>query len=66
MERIENRMVVDSEWPDDTPKVLCACDECGDEIYVGTEYFDFDGDIVCEDCASEYVRNRYRRLAENG
>ena len=61
--RIENRMVVDAEW---VPRYMpvCRCGECERDIYPGEEYFDFDGDIVCEDCERDYVRKNYRRCAE--
>lgn len=60
--QIENRMVVDSEWP--SPKVFCHCDFCGRDIYEGSYYFNFDGDIVCEDCEREYINEHFRRCAE--
>lgn len=62
-ERIENRMVVDEQWQP-LYKPLCRCDECDGDIYEGDYYFDFDGDVVCENCESDYVKERFRRCAE--
>ena len=50
------------EPPED--KVFCECDRCGGEIYVGEEYYDFDGDIICERCEPKYIREHFRRVAE--
>lgn len=62
-EQIENRMVVDSVW---TPmhRPVCYCGECEVGIYEGTDYYDFDGDIVCEDCHRDYIKEHFRRCAE--
>ena len=62
-ERIENRMVVDSEWAwqNNTPSL--HCDFCGCGIYSGEYFYDFDGDIVCEECIDGYTKH-YRREAE--
>lgn len=62
-EQIENRMVVDSQWQP-LHRPLCRCDECGGDIYEGDYYFDFDGDAVCENCVSDYVKERFRRCAD--
>ncbi len=61
-EMIENRMVVDSEW--DSPcKPVLRCGECGTGIYAENDYYDFIGDIVCEDCARRYIQNHFKRTA---
>ena len=62
-EQIENRMVVDSQWQP-MYKPFCRCDVCGNDIHYGNDYYDFDGDIVCEDCERDYVREHFRRYAE--
>lgn len=62
-EQIENRMVVNSLWRP-AYKPYCRCGECGGEIYSGSEFYDFDGDIVCEDCQRDYVKEHFRRYAE--
>ncbi len=59
--QVENHMV--SGWTR-KKNVFCRCDACDAEILIGEEYFDFDGDIVCEDCERDYVRKNYRRCAE--
>lgn len=41
------------EPPDD--RVFCYCTGCGGEIYEGCEYFNIDGDAVCENCLGEFA-----------
>ena len=53
-------MVVDSEWQP-MYKPVCRCGECGGDIYEGNDFYDFDGDIVCDDCKWDYVREHFRR-----
>lgn len=55
-------MVVDSLWRT-MHKPFCRCEMCEAEIYEGNDYYDFEGDIVCEDCQREYVKEHYRRCA---
>lgn len=31
------------------------CEYCGHPIYAGDDYYDFDGDIVCENCNVDYM-----------
>lgn len=63
MEAVENRMVVDSQWQP-LYKSLCRCGECDGDIYEGDYYFDFRGDVVCENCVSDYIKERFRRCAD--
>lgn len=58
--QIENRMVVDSEWPEPKPILQCNCNGC--DICEGEDYYDVNGDIVCEDCLKKYMRS-FRRVA---
>lgn len=62
-EQIENRMVADSQWQP-MYKPICRCDVCDGDIYEGNDFYDFDGDIVCDDCKWDYVREHFRRCAE--
>ena len=32
----------------------CQC--CGKDIYVGEEYYDIDGTIMCEDCVDDCIK----------
>jgi formylmethanofuran dehydrogenase subunit E len=42
---------------------VTRCDECGEPIYEGEEYYDdIEGYDICVDCISEWI-NRYRREA---
>ena len=44
--------------------IYCRCDECGGDIYYGNYYYNFDGDIICEDCEPSYRKEHFRRCAE--
>ena len=59
-EMIENRMNVDSEWKRHY-KVVARCDQCESEVYQGEYFFDIGGDIVCENCIRDYVKQNFRR-----
>ena len=39
--------------PEPDAVLVFFCSDCGNEIYEGEEYFEFDGDIYCEECFSE-------------
>lgn len=60
---IENRMVVDSEW-ERQYKVVARCYKCESEIYQGEYFFDIGGDIVCENCIRDYVKQNFRRCID--
>ena len=51
----ENYRTMDGYWPDDEASVAFKCDQCREEIYVGDDYYDCDGDFLCEDCAREWL-----------
>lgn len=61
-EQIENRMVVDSEWPE--PKPVLYCNDCGSGIIADDYYYDIDGDVICDSCIDDYIRLHFRRCAE--
>lgn len=60
---IENKMVVDSQW-EPAGKAVCQCEYCGSNIYPGDSYYNFNGDVICDGCAWEYVRDNFRQTAE--
>ena len=35
-------------------EVYCHCDRCGQEIYVGEECYDINGEYICEKCISRH------------
>lgn len=48
-ERIENPMVTATE-PDE-PRVCFQCDDCGEDIYEGDDFYEVDNETnYCEDC----------------
>lgn len=44
-------------------EVARICDICSSEICVGEEYYDFDDEIVCNNCVLDYV-NEFKRIAD--
>lgn len=46
--------------PENAQPIVDVCCVCKEDIYAGETYFDFDGDMVHEDCASDYIR-RFRK-----
>lgn len=36
------------------------CDRCRDSIYLGQDYFDIDGEVLCESCF-DYISGKWRR-----
>lgn len=37
-------------------EVADCCDCCGRDIYVGEEYYDVDGVVICENCIKDYKK----------
>lgn len=46
----------DYRYEQEKAEVVDICMVCNREIYEGESYYDFSGDIVCEDCLSDYVK----------
>jgi hypothetical protein len=42
-------------------EVVDICMVCSRYIVEGESYYDFSGDIVCEDCLSDYVKEHKTR-----
>lgn len=40
----------------DKDEGMYVCDWCGEEIYEGDKYYDFDGSKVCADCVSDCAK----------
>ena len=57
-EQIENSMVVDYDYH--IRKTVCLCDQCSGSIYEDDDFYDFDGDIVCEGCINNYIADHRR------
>lgn len=64
-EQIENRMVVDSEWPARERKYV-TCTRCGCHIYQEDESdyaddcYEIDGEYYCDDCIADAARDIFR------
>lgn len=62
---------LEASWVGKTPEeyygyretVAFDCDYCGQYIYEGQGYYDFNGTIICEDCLIDYC-NKYKKIAE--
>lgn len=50
------------------PIVVMYCDNCGDEIFEGSETYEVDGDTICQSCAESYTLKEYfadsKKIAE--
>lgn len=44
-------------------KKLPKCDRCGEHIQ-DEDLYDFDGDLICEECMPDYVKERYGNKTE--
>lgn len=36
---------------------FATCDQCGETIYAGQDYYEIDCDIICIDCIDDYIRS---------
>lgn len=45
--------------PPEEPESQCKCCVCGEELYPEDTYYDFEGDIYCENCAEWWI-NRHK------
>ena len=52
-------------YPRGEPKAYIVCGVCGENIYPGEEYYNFDDDIACDDCYRDYINENFRRVAGN-
>lgn len=46
----------DSGCDHDEDEEFFRCAWCGEKIYVGEDYYDFDGDRVCKECVDSCAR----------
>lgn len=44
----------------ETYEAFKTCDCCGDKIKPGMDYYDMDGEIVCENCIHDWMAD-YRK-----
>ena len=44
---------------EECPECCCCCEHIQDEYL-----FDFDGDLVCDECLHDYVNEKYRKPTE--
>lgn len=59
---------LETSWVGKTPEECCEhkaiavdrCNDCGEDIYEGQEYYDFNGTIICKDCFAKYY-NKYEQ-----
>ena len=67
---LENRMVIDSEWPEPATLPHVHCCKCGADLQYGNELYDpdeafsLDGAIYCEDCFVDAAKDMFRTRLE--
>lgn len=63
---LENRMVLDSEWPEQEKPHSVRCSRCGEELricddpYDSDDVFYMDGLFYCEDCLTDTAKELFR------
>lgn len=50
--------------PPEEDTTECFCAECEEPLYVDDEYFELDGQILCEDCAKDWLDDRRSVVTE--
>lgn len=62
---MENRMTADEFWEkiSEGAEVFDYCGECHTEIFEGDEYYEFDDNVICDDCMIDFVRKNHRKTA---
>lgn len=58
--RIDRVLTTGYPEPENRARYL-TCDICGENIYGGDGYYNFNGDIVCEEHATEYILHHFQR-----
>lgn len=48
-------------WNESEDDIVAKCDECGEKVRSGEEYYDFNGRIVCGECLAEYLSSHRGR-----
>lgn len=57
------RAICPPECPNYCGRVVRQCIKCGAEIYEYEDYYEVDGDALCDDCFDKYV-DSCRRIGE--
>lgn len=55
------------QWLDSEPEVhdsKCKCAECNVSLYPEEDYYDIDGDILCEECAREWLEENKSQVTD--
>ena len=50
---------IDGYEDDNAPPVVFTCNDCGDDICEGDDYYDIDDNPVCPDCIEKLRRTAY-------
>lgn len=56
------------EWkttPPERPESQCKCKYCGEELFEDEEYWELDGEILCERCADEWLEGHKNWVTEH-
>ena len=44
--------------PPDEGDTKCKCSQCEEELFEGDDYWEFDDEIYCEECAKEWFEEQ--------
>ena len=66
MEGVNDMYTLRFEPPMDPPEpdVAFHCDCCGEEIYVGEDYYEIEDVRICKECLIEWMDKYYKKEAE--
>ena len=51
--------------PPEEEDSVFECEECHSGLYVGDDYYEIDGTIMCEDCAIEWLKSNFRKTIDD-
>ena len=51
--------------PPEEKESKCKCSRCGETLYPDDEYYELDDEIMCEDCAREWLEGNKNWVTES-
>ena len=49
---------------EEEPETKCHCAWCGEDLYFDNEYWELDDQILCEDCAKDWLEDHKNWVSE--
>lgn len=51
--------------PPERKTTACQCAWCKEDLWFDDEYYELDDEILCEDCAKKWLKNRVNWVSES-